>query len=93
MPDLRQQVDAHEDLGISIEDEAKPHHRVMTAVIIASRTRERPKIQRREGKGLCLTDAARFTLTRRAVRGFCRYAIVRTSSIALNAAGSAEVVS
>jgi hypothetical protein len=24
---------------------------------------------------------------------FCRYAIVRTSSIALNAAGSAEVVS
>jgi hypothetical protein len=33
------------------------------------------------------------TLARRAVRGFCRYAIIRTSSIAINAAGFAEVES
>jgi hypothetical protein len=62
-------------------------------LIHAGATRLLQKKQRREGKGPCLTDAAHLTLARRAVRGFRRYAIVRTSSIAISAAGFAEVES
>jgi hypothetical protein len=50
------------------------------------------KKHRREGKGPCLTDAARLTFSRRAVRVVCRYAIVRTDTIALRGS-SAEVAS
>jgi len=41
------------------------------------------QIQRREGKGPCLTDAARLTLSRRPVRVFGRYAMIRTRSISV----------
>ena len=40
--------------------------------------------QRREGKGPCLADAAHLTFSRRAVRGFGRYAVIRTCSTALS---------
>jgi len=42
------------------------------------------QIQRREGKGPCLADAAHLTFSRRAVRGFGRYAVIRTCSTALS---------
>jgi len=41
------------------------------------------QIQRREGKGPCLTDAAHLTLSRRPVRVVGRYAMIRTCSISL----------
>jgi hypothetical protein len=41
------------------------------------------QIQRREGKGPCLTDAAHLNLTRRPVRVFGRYAMIRTRSISV----------
>jgi hypothetical protein len=41
-------------------------------------------LQRREGKGPCLTDAAHLTFSRRPVRVLGRYAMIRTCSIALS---------
>jgi hypothetical protein len=41
-------------------------------------------LQRREGKGPCLTDAAHLTFSRRLVRVLGRYAMIRTCSIALS---------
>jgi hypothetical protein len=42
------------------------------------------QIQRREGKGPCLTDAAHLTFSRRPVRVLGRYAMIRTFSTALS---------
>jgi len=42
------------------------------------------QIQRREGKGPCLTDAAHLTFSRRLVRVFGRYVVIRTCSTALS---------